>query len=271
MATSSLPELPVEPDEFIPYLASRKTPVIDLITPYKTFDTKIRELFAQEPEHAALQDPLVNVIPVFSNGNEAHVKIRARDLTAETQEEKDKYMMPLSDEDRMADGSPAIVESLKEFQQNFNVFTELALSDLDWSNVVVAGSAAVTPLIPVPEKYRGSKRALRQYYHEILAPASDVDIFRKAHASKRFESLVWALANSLLSLWHERGAGQRQDQADRDQSSRCHSHGNHYYSYKSLVSDSCKRLPKLLTMNAARSYDSLVLSYTTYSDCSPNL
>jgi hypothetical protein len=87
--------------------------------------------------------------------------------------------MPLSDDDRMPDGTPAIVESLKEFQQNFNVFTELALSDLDWSNVVVAGSAAVTPLIPVPAKYRGSKRALRQYYHEILAPASDVDIFRK--------------------------------------------------------------------------------------------
>ncbi|KAE9978534.1 hypothetical protein EG327_007387 [Venturia inaequalis] len=177
MAASSLPELPVERDEFIPYLANRETPVVDLIAPYKTFDTKIRELFAQEPENAALQEPLINAIPVFVNGNEAWVKVRARDLTTETQEEKDKYMMPLSDEDRMIDGTSAIVDSLREFQQNFNVFTELALSDLDWNNVVVAGSAAVTPLIPVPEKYRGSKRALRQYYHEILAPASDVDIF----------------------------------------------------------------------------------------------
>lgn len=190
MAASSLPELPVERNGFIPYLAYRETPVVALINPYKTFDTKIRELFAQEPDNAALQDPLVNAIPVFVNGNETHVKVRARDLTTETQEEKDKYMMPLSDEDRMADGTPAIVNSLKEFQQNFNVFTELALSDLDWSNVVVAGSAAVTPLIPVPEKYRGSKRALRQYYHEILAPASDVDIFRKTYTSISFKPTV---------------------------------------------------------------------------------
>jgi N12 class adenine-specific DNA methylase len=29
----------------------------------------------------------------------------------------------------------------------------------------------------VPKKYKESKRALRQYYHEELAPASDVDIF----------------------------------------------------------------------------------------------
>lgn len=190
MATSSLPELPVERDEFIPYLANRETSVVDLLVPYKTFDTKIRELFAQEPDNTALQDPFVNAIPVFVNGNEAHVKVRARNLTTETQEEKDKYMMPLPNEDRMADGTPAIVDSLKEFQQNFNVFTELALSDLDWSNVVVAGSAAVTPLIPVPEKYRGSKRALRQYYHEILAPASDVDIFRKTYTSISFKPTV---------------------------------------------------------------------------------
>lgn len=177
MATSSLPKLPVERDQFIPYLANRRIPVVDLLAPYKVFDTKIRELFAQEPDNAALQDPLVNAIPVFGNDSEALVKVRARNLASETQEEKDKYMMPLSDEDRVPDGTPAIVDSLKEFQQNFNVFTELALSDLDWNNVIVAGSAAVTPLIPVPDRYRGSKRALRQYYHEILAPASDVDIF----------------------------------------------------------------------------------------------
>jgi hypothetical protein len=188
MASSFLPKLPVERDQFIPYLTDRKTPVVDLLAPYKTFDTKIRELFAQEPDNPALEDPLVNAIPVFSNGKEAHVKVRARDLTSESQEKKDRYIMPLSDNDRMPDGTPAIVESLKEFQHNFNVFTELALSDLDWSNVVVAGSAAVTPLIPVPGKYRGSKRALRQYYHEILAPASDVDIFRKIFTINPFRT-----------------------------------------------------------------------------------
>jgi len=110
-STSSLPALPVGRDGFISYLSNPENPVTELIAPYKTFDTKIRELFAQEPEHTALKDPLVNVVPVFG-GHEAEVKIRARDLTAETQDEKDRYIMPLSDDDRMPDGSPASMRSL---------------------------------------------------------------------------------------------------------------------------------------------------------------
>jgi hypothetical protein len=34
-----------------------------------------------------------------------------------------------------------------------------------------------TALLPVPKKWAGSKRRLREYYHEHLAPASDVDLF----------------------------------------------------------------------------------------------
>ena len=34
-----------------------------------------------------------------------------------------------------------------------------------------------TALLPVPKKRAGSKRRLREYYHEHLAPASDVDLF----------------------------------------------------------------------------------------------
>lgn len=45
------------------------------------------------------------------------------------------------------------------------------------SNVVAAGSSVTTALLPVPEKWAGSKRSLREYYHEHLAPASDVDLF----------------------------------------------------------------------------------------------
>lgn len=45
------------------------------------------------------------------------------------------------------------------------------------SNVVAAGSAVVNCLLPVPEEYNGSKRALREFYHEKFCPASDVDLF----------------------------------------------------------------------------------------------
>jgi hypothetical protein len=78
-----------------------------LLEPYKEYDAKIRELFAQEPEHPSLADPFVNVVPVFGGGHASDVKIRARDLTSELQEESDRYIMPLKDEDRRLNNSPA--------------------------------------------------------------------------------------------------------------------------------------------------------------------
>ena len=58
---------------------------------------------------------------------------------------------------RKPQGAPAVVDSLEEFQMNINLFSELSLVDLDWSNVVAAGSSVVTALLPVPEKYNGSR------------------------------------------------------------------------------------------------------------------
>lgn len=174
---AALPALPVKHIDFIQYLAANpKKPIAELAQPYRQYDAKIRELFAQEPGNPALKDPNLNVLPLF-DGNVDDVKIRARDLGSETAEEKEKYIMHLKDDDRKPTGSPAVVQSLREFQNNFNVFSELSLADMDWNNVVAAGSSVVTSLLPTPEKYNSSKRALRQYYHEVVAPASDVDLF----------------------------------------------------------------------------------------------
>ena len=35
----------------------------------------------------------------------------------------------------------------------------------------------LTPLLPVPEKAQNNRRELRDWYHEKLAPASDIDLF----------------------------------------------------------------------------------------------
>src|SRR5436190_2726455 len=174
---TSLPSVPAKHSDFTSYVASHaQASIWDLVEPYKRYDAKLREVFAREPCHPALSDHWLNVVPVFGS-HESDLKIRARKLHIETEQEKEKYVMPLKDADRKQDGSPAIVQSLKEFQTNFNLFSESSLVDLDWSNVVAAGSSVVTALLPVPGKYSGSKRALRQYYHEIVAPASDVDLF----------------------------------------------------------------------------------------------
>jgi hypothetical protein len=108
MTPQSLPTLPAKHDELIPYLAKHSTTsMIELLEPYKTYDAKVRELFAQDPQNLSLSDPFVNVVPVFRNGHASNLKIRARNLKSESREEQDRYIMPLKDEDRKPHNSPA--------------------------------------------------------------------------------------------------------------------------------------------------------------------
>jgi len=174
-STINMPSLPAKHEDFIEYATAHpELPMAELLEPYKRYDAELRKVFAQHPNHNALKQP--NVLPVFA-GHETDVKVRARHLDLESEKERECYIMPLKDEDRKPDGAPAIAQSLREFRTNFNVFSESALVDMDWSNVVAAGSSVVTSLLAVPPKHAGSKRALRNWYHEELAPASDVDLF----------------------------------------------------------------------------------------------
>ncbi|RYP25160.1 hypothetical protein DL765_000041 [Monosporascus sp. GIB2] len=177
MAFNGLPKLPVAHHELVQHIAKHpETPMVELMEPYRKFEAQLREVYAQDRSNPILDDPYLNVLPLFTKDT-PEVKTRARDLDKEAQEEKDKYIMALPSDKRRANGSPAVVSTLKEFRHNFSVFCESSLSDMDWSNVVAAGSSVVNTILPVPDKYKKSKRALRQYYHEKFCPASDVDLF----------------------------------------------------------------------------------------------
>lgn len=170
----SLPKLPVSLDEFIPYITKHSS-IKDAALPFLNYEHELRKVYAQTPNDPALSNPLVNCIPVFS-GHENDIKIHARDLKAETEEQRQRYLMPLKSSERRLAGSAAVVSSLAEFRSNFSIFSESALADLDFSNVVVAGSAVTTTLVPAGV-HAASKRSLRAYYHKKVAPASDVDLF----------------------------------------------------------------------------------------------
>lgn len=168
-APIGIPKLPASVKDFIPYLSKNPdTPVATLLEPYKAFESELRKVYAQQPTHEGVRDGKVNLVPLFGDGSETELKVRARSLDTETDDEKSRYLMTLKDEDRKPNGSPAIVSSFKDFQQNFNLFSESSLTDLDWNNVVAAGSSVTTAILPVPEKWAGSKRSLREYYHEHL-------------------------------------------------------------------------------------------------------
>jgi hypothetical protein len=177
MAGLGLPDLPVPHAGLAKYIAEHPDQAVaDIMQPYRQYEAQLRSVFAQDRQNPALSDPLINVVPLF-NEDTKYVTTRARDLAAESEAEKSRYIMALPDDKRRPPGSPATVGSLAEFQKNFNIFSESSLADLNWNNVVAAGSSVVNCLLPVPKEFNSTKRKLREYYHEKFCPASDVDLF----------------------------------------------------------------------------------------------
>ncbi|EEP76366.1 predicted protein [Uncinocarpus reesii 1704] len=199
-----LPSLPVPLAEFVPYLGKQTRPDIlneTALKPFHLYESKLREIFAQEPENKVVADPHINVVPVYT-GHEGQLKVKPRDLEKESPAESDKYILPLSTAFRRDQGSPAVVPSLREFKDNFRLFSESSLVDLDWSNVVVAGSAVTTCLLPLSGQVKSSRRAQREFYHEKIAPASDVDLFiyglNEEQAIAKIKQIETSIRNSIL-------------------------------------------------------------------------
>ncbi|CUS09476.1 unnamed protein product [Tuber aestivum] len=172
-----LPELPVPPAKFLHHVqANPGVPVRQLLEPFIEYETALRAYFAQAPDHQFVKGD-VNLISLFEDGNDGLLRIRGRRVDEEGREEQKRYVMPLSEKGRKPDGEPALVTSLEVFRKNFSIFSEGALMNLDWSHVVAAGSSVLTPLLRTPEEQGESLRSLREYYHDNLAPASDIDLF----------------------------------------------------------------------------------------------
>ncbi|KAL8650578.1 MAG: hypothetical protein Q9210_003740 [Variospora velana] len=199
-STFTLPKLPVAHNDFIPYVNQKDANLLSkLVSPYNEYEAKLREAFAQHRDHASLQDPHVNAVPVFNQAQDIP-RIAKREFDEKTHHQH--HIIPLPAKNRKPAGVPATVESIQDFKKNFNLFSESSLADLDWSNVVAAGSSVVTPLLPVPDKYNTSKKAQREYYHQHLAPSSDVDLFiwglDKAAALEKIKQIEASVRNAIL-------------------------------------------------------------------------
>ncbi|KAI1643377.1 uncharacterized protein F4817DRAFT_350105 [Daldinia loculata] len=166
---------PTPSSHFISYLAKNpRTPTRKLLQPYLTYEARLRELFAKNDPQV---HDLANLVPVY-NGQEDMFKIRTIDRQLA---DDDKYIMPLKDDQREADGSLAITSSLADYRDNFDGFTHGTLAGLDWSNIVVAGSSALLPLLSyrrdVHIEYDHAIENPLETYYQTTAGSSDIDIF----------------------------------------------------------------------------------------------
>ena len=198
-----IPPIPAPLTKLPDYLAKHPdVPITELLGPYRKYEARLREIYAQEPNHPALLDPYVNVVPLFNETN-PDIRIRARNLEAESEEEQSKYIMALPKENRRLDGTPAVVPTFQDFQNNFAVFSESSLSEVGWENIVAAGSSVVNCLLPIPDKYSNSRRSLREFFHEKFSPASDVDLFlyglTEEEAVEKIKQIEIAVRDSILS------------------------------------------------------------------------
>jgi hypothetical protein len=91
--------------------------------------------------------------------------------------------------------------SAETVQQERN--EQLRLIQFSRDNVVVAGSAVVNTLLPVPDEWNQSKRGLREFYHEKFCPASDVDLFlyglTEEQAIEKIKDIETRVRDSLLT------------------------------------------------------------------------
>ena len=164
-----MPELPAPVANLPKYITQNPDkPMVDIIEPYRQYEAYLRTVYAQDRQNPMLDDPYLNVVPLFTEVTK-HITTRARDLAAESEEEKSKYIMTLPDDKRRPHGSPATVANIDEFRKNFNLFSESSMVDMDWSNVVAAGSSVINTLLPVPKEFNTTKRKLREYYHEMVS------------------------------------------------------------------------------------------------------
>ncbi|RBR24578.1 uncharacterized protein FIESC28_02628 [Fusarium coffeatum] len=200
---ANLPKLPSPHSQLPKYISDHKEkPITEILDPYRKYEAELRSVYAQDRQNPILDDPYLNVVPLFTEDTK-FITTRARDLETESEEEKSKYIMALPDDKRRPHDSPATVANLVEFQKNFNIFSESSLSDLDWSNVVAAGSSVVNCLLPVPKGFDTTKRKLREYYHEKFCPASDVDLFlyglNHDQAIEKIKQIERAVKDALLN------------------------------------------------------------------------
>ncbi len=141
-------------------------------------ETELRGLFATDRKHARLANPYVGLVSVFDVDPAVGLnKTRARGVKDDINRST-KFIFPVPDEKRRKDGSPAIADSLADFQKNWSIFSEGSLSQLvDWNNVVVAGGSVLGCLLAMADAHKESKRAIRKYFHSAAFPTSDVDLF----------------------------------------------------------------------------------------------
>jgi hypothetical protein len=133
-------------------------------------ETELRTLFATDKAHPRLADIHVGLVDVFDAPVDLRTT-RARVVKEGDIHYKEKFIMPVPDFKRRAEGTPSMVANIRDFQGNLDAFTGGSLSQLDWKNIVAAGGSVLACLTPRSDEEPRTAHYSRSY------PTSDIDLF----------------------------------------------------------------------------------------------
>ncbi|KAI3083872.1 hypothetical protein CBS147353_2016 [Aspergillus niger] len=190
---NSPPATPTTPSRFLSHLSKHPDkPTRQLLQPYLEYETWLRKIFTTPSFSIGGTGDLVSVY----GWRQCSIRIRTTDRNETTMA---RYIMPLKDEQRLPEGAPAIAASFAEFQYQFEAFTH------DWSNLVVAGSAALIPLLPIREDVSPTVSAAverpEEYYYETIADATvEEAVVRKNQRLDPGEALCLRIKNTVTFI-----------------------------------------------------------------------
>ncbi len=90
---TTLPSTAVPPADFLKLAEKHPDiPIRTLLEPFLDYEAVLRAYFAQNPDHEFVRDNHANLVSLFEDNNESRLKIRARDIPLESDEEREKYV-----------------------------------------------------------------------------------------------------------------------------------------------------------------------------------
>eukprot|EP00927_Polykrikos_kofoidii_P043731 TRINITY_DN37814_c0_g1_i1.p1 TRINITY_DN37814_c0_g1~~TRINITY_DN37814_c0_g1_i1.p1 ORF type:complete len:1871 (-),score=397.34 TRINITY_DN37814_c0_g1_i1:75-5687(-) len=154
-----------------------------------TAENGVRQKFAQERDSSEIADPYVGLLPVYL----CHDIFKRRELS--DAEKAFQRVFPLNSRQ-----TGSAIVSHAEFKENFDIFTEGLLKDLNWDNLFVAGGSVLAALSPLPAQHNGTRQQKRKYFHHEAYTASDVDIFfyglDENQASEKLKEVYFTICDS---------------------------------------------------------------------------
>ena len=136
--------------------------ILEVLKPHGDRDQELRDHFAGKGSATGVDNENTRIVPLFDP--QGCIDLHRRDKRVFSPDQE-KFIF--SGHGPTNESQEATVRTLRAFKENFGLFSGNVLGSLDWTNVVVAGGAVTTSLLPRSD---GDS-------YETMAPDADIDLF----------------------------------------------------------------------------------------------